>query len=192
MIRLPKSARAKLELGDLRILLVGAQPTEQEILAKMFMGFGAKEIIRCRAADQALELARDNLFNLALIEVAPRDAQGYELVRSIRLLDDVERKQLPIIMVRGHARQADVFDARDCGANLVLTKPISPRVLFDHIVWLAQDRRAFLECDTYRGPDRRFKACGPPKGVAGRRHDDDPAPRPDAADQSAGDQKASD
>ena len=65
--------------------------------------------------------------------------------------------------------------ARDCGANFVVTKPLAPRVLLDRIAWLGRETRGFVEIgDGYVGPDRRFKAYGPPAGEAGRRRDDLP------------------
>ena len=45
-------------------------------------------------------------------------------------------------------------------------------VLLERILWAAREERQFIECDTYLGPDRRFKNEGPPIGVEGRRRDD--------------------
>jgi hypothetical protein len=50
-------------------------------------------------------------------------------------------------------------------------KPVSPKVLFDHIVWSASQERNFVEGDSFIGPDRRFKFTGPPDGD-GRRDTD--------------------
>lgn len=61
--------------------------------------------------------------------------------------------------------------ARDCGANVVIRKPVSPQILFDRLAWVSRVQRPFIECESYIGPDRRFKSIGPPGGV-GRRSTD--------------------
>jgi DNA-binding response OmpR family regulator len=94
------------------------------------------------------------------------------LVKTLRRSEQPAVKHLPIFILCGHVRRPDVMMARDCGANFVLSKPISPQVLFDRIIWLARATRCFVESDTYVGPDRRFKSFGPPAGMSGRRHDD--------------------
>ena len=60
-------------------------------------------------------------------------------------------------------------------ANFTVAKPITPKVLLERIFWVAREERAFIECDSYVGPDRRFKYEGPPIGMEGRRRDDLPA-----------------
>ena len=71
-------------------------------------------------------------------------------------------------MLTSHARAQNVERARDCGANLVLAKPISPKMIYDRLLWIAEDPRPFVLTRSYIGPDRRFKE-GPPLGAADRR-----------------------
>jgi hypothetical protein len=54
----------------------------------------------------------------------------------------------------------------------VVAKPITPKVMFDRVMWLAREERQFVVTETYAGPDRRHKTFGPPPGTKGRRHDD--------------------
>ena len=63
----------------------------------------------------------------------------------------------PVIMTAAHVRRSKVSEARDCGANFLITKPFSAGVLLERIVWVARDARPFLEVGDYFGPDRRFK-----------------------------------
>ncbi len=77
-----------------------------------------------------------------------------------------------MILLIGHTQKAHVLHARDCGANAVVAKPLKPDVLYRRIAWLARDIRKFVISDGYTGPDRRFKAIGPPAGTEGRRDTD--------------------
>jgi hypothetical protein len=71
---------------------------------------------------------------------------------------------------------------RDAGANFTIAKPITPKIVLERILWAAKEDRQFIECETYLGPDRRFKNDGPPSGAKGRRREDPPqALRPPGA-----------
>ena len=78
----------------------------------------------------------------------------------------------PAILVTGHTPRDKVEKARDCGANYIVTKPLTPLVLLERIIFVSRDPRPFVECDSYIGPDRRFKNMGPPPGTNGRRKTD--------------------
>ena len=65
-----------------------------------------------------------------------------------------------VILLAGHTLQSNVMRGRDCGANFVIAKPITPKILYDRVVWLAKDARAFVESPSYVGPDRRFQKIG--------------------------------
>ena len=60
--------------------------------------------------------------------------------------------------------------ARDCGANFLVKRPLSPMALLERIVWVSKEGRGFVLDENYVGPDRRFKATVMPKG--GRRRED--------------------
>ncbi len=62
--------------------------------------------------------------------------------------------------------------ARDSGAYFIVTKPLQPGVLWQRILWIARENRAFVESENFVGPDRRFRNMGPPPGMTGRRDGD--------------------
>jgi DNA-binding response OmpR family regulator len=172
MIKLGDKSTTKLDLTTANILIVEENVNEQDILAQVLMGFGVPGIQRRATADEVMIAVKRESFDLALISSKLKDMSGYDLVMQLRRQEQTSIKHMPIMLVCGHMQLAGVKRARDCGANFVLTKPISPQILFDRIVWLAQDHRQFIEADSYIGPDRRFKAFGPPVGMKGRRADD--------------------
>lgn len=172
MIRLSDTTGSKLDLSNANVLIVGERASELDILAQMLMGFGVPRIQRCENSDEAIAIAGNDSFDLALVDAVLTPADGYSLVTTMRRQPQTFVRHMPIVLICGHVRRSDVVKARDCGANLVLRKPLSTQVLFNRIVLLARDQRQFVECDTYAGPDRRFQSFGPPVGMKGRRHDD--------------------
>ena len=87
---------------------------------------------------------------------------GYELVRWLRRSGLEPNAFAPVIMTAGHVRRTKVAEARDCGANFLVTKPFSAAALLERIVWVARDSRPFMEVGDYFGPDRRFRKAKAP------------------------------
>ena len=78
------------------------------------------------------------------------------------------------MIISGHTQKSKVEKARDCGANFIVAKPLTPKVMIDRVIWVARENRSFIECADYLGPDRRFHSIGPPPNTEGRRSDDLP------------------
>jgi CheY-like chemotaxis protein len=72
------------------------------------------------SADQALEKARQENFDLLISDIGLPDRTGYELMSELR-----QSKGLPGIALSGFGMEADVTKARDAGFSEHLTKPIS-------------------------------------------------------------------
>lgn len=167
-------AEVRLNLSKADVLLVQNNQTELDILGQMFIGFGVKTIRKFVALDQAEPAARTSPFDLMVVDCDFANGEAYEFVSRLRRYDEGPNRLAPILLLCGHTVPTAIARARDCGANFVVAKPITPKVMFDRISWVARDQRQFVDCDSYVGPDRRHKAYGPPPGVTGRRKDDLP------------------
>jgi len=163
---------AKFNLAEATILLLQGSSGEMDLYVQMLCGFGATTIHRCTSQDEAKTILARGEIDLALIDAKLPDGDGYEFVRELRR-SRLKTKFVPVLMISGHTPRNKVTMARDCGAHFVVRKPVSPGTLLERILWIARECRAFLETDSYIGPDRRFQNLGPPDGVA-RRSDDLP------------------
>ena len=92
-------------------------------------------------------------------------------MRGVRLDTNASYRKIPILFMTSDTRISIVKAARDAGANMIITKPLSPKGLYDRLAWVAFDTRAFAESKTYYGPDRRFKIEGFPDGQGRRKGD---------------------
>jgi DNA-binding response OmpR family regulator len=173
-------AASKLFLKRLRVLLVESNSLELDILERIMVGFRTQAVHKCRTAEEALEHLRLDQVDLLIVDAVLPEMDGYDLVCAIRRLKREAVRTAPIILISGHTQARNVLRARDCGASFVLAKPVTPRVLFDRVDWLARDRRPFINAEAYIGPDRRFRNLGPPPGGAGRRQSDLPTETGDA------------
>ncbi|MCR5877637.1 response regulator [Phenylobacterium sp. J367] len=165
-------AEPRLNLGKATVLLVQASATELDILGQMFIGFGVKGIRKCTSVEDAEAVSATQPFDLMVVDCDIPDGAGYDFVQRLRRAEENANRLAPIMLVCGHAAPSNVERARDCGANFVVAKPLTPPIVYDRLMWMAREQRQWVEAEGYVGPDRRHKAFGPPAGEKGRRHDD--------------------
>jgi len=135
-------------------MVIDDSPFALELTAQAVLGFG----IKVRHAAEAIAVLRDHPVDLILVDCEMPGMSGYEFVRWLRRSGLEPNAFAPVIMTAAHVRRSKVSEARDCGANFLITKPFSASVLLERIVWVARDARPFLEVGDYFGPDRRFRS----------------------------------
>ena len=168
----PPSPAPRINLEKASVLLVDPTLQGMEILSQIFAGFGARTPSRATTVAEAMRIAEGAPLDLIVCEPAMPETDGYDFVRQLRRSRLEPNAFTPVILISAHTPRSQVVVARDCGANFMVLKPLSPRVMLDRILWIARENRPFIECDSYLGPDRRFQSLGPPAGSDGRRKDD--------------------
>ena len=143
-------------------MVVDDSPFGLDITASALLGFGIKTRYACCSAAEAMEILQDRPVDLLVVDTEMPEMDGYELVRWLRRSGLDPNAFAPVIMTAAHVRRSRVTEARDCGANFVITKPFSAASLLERIIFVARDTRPFLEVGDYFGPDRRFRAGHPP------------------------------
>ena len=171
----PPEFDTRVYFGKLSVLLVEANALEAEIIVQVLTGFKVRNVVRFETAAQArdhLQRAQAELIIVGPAHSGDGEMDEYDFIRWLRRSRVETTKTAAIILLAGHTSEANVLRARDCGASFIIAKPITPRVVYDRVVWLAKDGRAFIDAETYAGPDRRFQKLGPPPNTDGRRKDD--------------------
>ncbi len=182
-VNLPGSARVN--FARMEIMLLDASQQGQDIFGQILLGMGIKKLHRFASADDAEAFMKTGAaVDLILTDsqLAPGKRDGYQFVHWLRRSQLEPGAFTPVIMTSGYTSEKNVVRARDCGANIIVSKPISPQILLHRILWVASEKRCFVDTGTYVGPDRRFKNVGPPDGSVGRRSTDLTDPIKDAAD----------
>ena len=139
-------------------MVIDDSPFALELTAQAILGFGIKVRHACGSAAEAIAVLRDHPVDLILVDCEMQGMSGYEFVRWLRRSGLEPNAFAPVIMTAAHVRRSKVSEARDCGANFLITKPFSAGALLERIVWVARDARPFLEVGDYFGPDRRFRS----------------------------------
>lgn len=133
-----------------------------DLTAHALLGFGIKTRYACHSAEEAIEILKDHNVDMIIVDCEMPGMDGYEFVRWLRRSGLDPNAFVPVIMTAGHVRRNRVTEARDCGANFLITKPFSAAALLERVIWVARDTRPFMEVGDYFGPDRRFREGSPP------------------------------
>lgn len=163
-------SKARINLANAKVLVI--QPPRSDIISRIMVGFGVRNPVSCESAEQAWERMQETDFDLAICDGDMAEGQVLDFIVSLRQVGPEPNRYCSVVLLQGHTRAALIEKARDCGANIVVVKPLRPDVLLDRIIWVATAKRNFLETDHYVGPDRRFQNLGPPIGTTGRRKTD--------------------
>jgi DNA-binding response OmpR family regulator len=163
---------AKINLAKANILIMENSQHAADMLGQILKGFGVGEVHRCTAVAECDKILKNRTIDLIIADPKLRDGDGLEILQELRHSKTDPLRYVPIIIASGHSTAAEVKRSRDLGANFFIAKPIAPNVLLQRILWVANDRRPFVEVAKYVGPDRRFKFEGPPPGEDGRRDAD--------------------
>lgn len=167
----PKS-KAQFNLERASVLLLDENPMGMKILVQILTGFGARTLSRCGSVEKAEQAIGHGQYDLIIVDSLGAAGAGYDFVRWLRSSGIQPNCFAPVLITAGHTPASAVSQARDCGAHFILAKPMTPKLVLERIIWISKEGRRFVECDSYVGPDRRFKTEGPPRGVLGRRHED--------------------
>lgn len=157
------------------VLLIDDVRESLNLLTLVVKGFGFGQVLRSRSAEDAMRTLSRETVDLIVVDCAMPEMDGYDFVRWLRRDKETGARHVPVVMLAGHASADRILRGRDCGANYVVRKPITPALLLERIVWVSRERRSFVECATYVGPDRRYRDAGVPAGLTGRRRDDPPS-----------------
>jgi DNA-binding response OmpR family regulator len=84
-------------------------------------------VLRARDGEEALELARRERPDLAVLDVMMPKLDGFEVTRRLRAEDGTSR--MPVILLTARAQDADIVRGFDVGADDYIRKPFSPQEL---------------------------------------------------------------
>jgi CheY-like chemotaxis protein len=166
--------KTRFNLKKASVLLLEAPSHGLDITLQILGALGVQRPTRCKSPDDALKVVKNLKFDLILCDGALPHGGAYDFVSNLRRSNFEPNRYCPVILMTGHTPASLVGQARDCGANFVITKPISPRVLLERIIWMSRESRSFIELATYVGPDRRFHKLDEVAAKYGRRRDDQP------------------
>ncbi len=111
-----------------RVLVVDDVIDVTEMIA-LFLKHAGYEVSTANSANNALQLAADQIFDLIISDIGMPEMNGYELAESLRGLSDY--RTTPLIAVTGYTEYDDRGRSLRAGFDAHLTKPINPSQLLE-------------------------------------------------------------
>lgn len=90
-------------------------------LLKLYIESSNMTVTAARDGETALQLAKNEDFSVALVDIMMPKLNGYELIKEIR-----KTSSLPIIIISAKSADSDKVLGLDIGADAYITKPFNP------------------------------------------------------------------
>ncbi len=123
------------------ILVADDEPATLKYVAMNLTARGY-QVITASDGLEAMKVFRRRVVDLAMLDITMPGMDGFEVCRQIRMLSAI-----PVIMLTARAREADIVEAFDCGADDYVTKPFGVKEL------LARVRSAIRRSTGQAGPE---------------------------------------
>jgi DNA-binding response OmpR family regulator len=109
-----------------RVLIVDDEAVLRELVC-LHLGLSGYDCVAVADGQDALELARTELFALIVLDLSMPGLDGISVCRAVR--SDATNSETPILILTARREEADKVLGFECGADDYLTKPFSVREL---------------------------------------------------------------
>ncbi len=147
--------QAEFLIQQLAVVLVDDSQFMRNVIRGLLATIGVKNVHEAADGITALDLIRDVLPDVVLLDWEMPLLSGPELVRIVRSPGVFPTPDLPIIMLSGNVDQRRVVEAAKLGVNEFLCKPVSAKSLMDRLISIVLKPRASVRLGEYYGPAPR-------------------------------------
>jgi len=113
-----------------RILLVDDEPAVL-MVARKRLEIAGFEVVVASDGQDGIEKARTQAPDLIILDLMLPKLNGYEVCTMLK--QDLQSKQIPIIIFSAKTQEKDQQMAKECGADAYVPKPYRPDALLGHI-----------------------------------------------------------
>ena len=141
--------------GNLRILVVDSDQELRNLTRDMLDTIGISQVYTVSDGGRTFGELRDREFDMVILQRQMEPVGGIDLTRMIRTASDSPDPHVPILMVTAAPSLQGVTEARDVGVSEFLIRPFSVDSLRSRVAAIINNPRAFIQVESYFGPDRR-------------------------------------
>ncbi len=157
-----------LDLDRLAVLFVDDSPFIRSLMLSALKMLGVGQVVTARDGGDAIEMLgqmksdpmRVGVNGVDMIicnwDMSPVD--GPMLLRFVRRHKDSQDRFVPFVFLTAYTEKERIEEARELGANDVISKPFAIRTIGEKITQIIHKNRQFVHTKDYFGPDRRRQA----------------------------------
>lgn len=131
-----------IKLDGTRVLIVDDEPFMRRTIRVVLRAAGRFEVTEADDGDVALVVAERLKPDVVLCDITMPRMGGLRFVELLRQHPEARMRDLPVIILTGHAEEATVIAAAKLRLNGYLIKPISPKQLSDQLRLVLASRPA--------------------------------------------------
>jgi DNA-binding response OmpR family regulator len=158
-------AAAPVDITRLSYLVVADNRYARSFIKGALQPYGLSHIHDSADVGKAIKFLSEVEIHLAIIDMEMNLLSGIDFTRLVRRGGEVRNDELPIVIASANAETTTVAAAANAGANAYVIKPFSGDTLYRRIRAILTNPVPFIRCDSYVGPDRRWRGDQPPGGV---------------------------
>lgn len=110
-------------LNDLSILVVDDNEFNRIVAKDSLERYSTANVVSANNAEEALQLLKENHFDVVLMDVQMPVMNGYEATRQIRDHFQAPLSNIPIIALSASALRTDIDKCKEAGMNFFISKP---------------------------------------------------------------------
>jgi DNA-binding response OmpR family regulator len=147
------------DFKSVKVLVVESSPAMYELIKGVLSLFSIPEINvhSSYTVEEGFSKFCKHDPDLVIVDWLENPDRGILLTKEIRTNQKTPNAFVPIIMTAGSGHINRVIRARDAGISEYLVKPFSAKALADRMTRVIEHPRLFVKCETYVGPNRRWK-----------------------------------
>lgn len=142
-------------ISPLKVLLFAENQHMAAIVRAIFHAFGFDNFDHVECLADAIEKLNSLEIDLLIVDHSPPSPDVPRLSKMIRSGSEIRNPYIPILMITGNTSLSAIANARDAGVTEIVSKPLSPKSLFDRVVSIINRPRQFVRAGEFSGPDRR-------------------------------------
>lgn len=145
----------KIDFSKVSFLVVDKNPLSAQLIRDILHVLGATAIHIADTVERARQQLRQGPVDVIVTEYHLEPENGLALIEWVRNAPESADRMIPIIMLTANSEEDYVVRARDSGVSEFLAKPFHVEGLYRRLVAVIARPRAFVNAESYFGPDRR-------------------------------------
>lgn len=113
-----------------KILIAEDEPDIRDLVA-FTLRFSGYEVVTGTNGEEAVELAKQELPDLILLDVRMPRMTGYEACKQIKA--DPSLEDVPVVFLSAKGQEAEIRNGMESGAEEYLLKPFAPAQLIERV-----------------------------------------------------------
>ena len=141
-------------IGDVYVLVLDDHRFMQQVMRLMLGSLGIRRVATAHTVDETMAIVAVEPVDVVIADYRLGDETGAEFMRLARASHGGARF-IPIIGCTADTSPATIAELRDAGADEILAKPVSARIIWAKLMAVTNARRPFVTAPNFFGPDRR-------------------------------------